>query len=138
MKKFYPIFTVKVVVFLLVVIMIMFFFKKNHEKISEKIAFIENDEKNDETGKDMYDEAAASQQLEIEKTKDPALGYVPKERLMSAFQYAERSKQIAMRSRSTVATWVERGPTADVVGGSNDNTRNGVAPVASCRMKALD
>lgn len=137
MKKFYPIFTVKVVVFLLVVTMIMFFFKKNHEKISEKIAFIENDEKNDETGKDMYDEAAASQQLEIEKTKDPALGYVPKERLMSAFQYAELSKQIAMRSRSTVATWVERGPTADVVGGSNDNTRNGVAPVASGRMKAL-
>ena len=137
MKKFAPIFTVKVVLFLLVATTIMFSFKKDHEKFSEKIAFLEDDNENEQEEKDMYDEAAAAQQFEFERTKDPALGYVPKERLMAAYDMAEQSKQIAMRSRITTATWVERGPTADVVGVSNGNKRNGGVAVASGRMKAI-
>ncbi len=137
MKKYSPIFAIKIVLFLIVATTITLSIKKNHEKFSVKIASLENEEDDEHGGKDMYDEAAASQQLEIEKTKDPAVGYVPKERLIAAFQYAERSRQISMRSRTTNFTWVERGPTADVVGVSNGNKRPGGVAVASGRMKAV-
>jgi hypothetical protein len=94
-------------------------------------------EDGEEGEKDMYDEAAAAQQFEFERTKDPALGYVPKERLQAAYEYAEYSKQLALRSRITSGSWVERGPTADVVGTGNGNTRDGVNPVAAGRMRAI-
>ncbi len=138
MKKFSPIFTAKVLLFLIATATILFAFKKNHEKNSEKIAFIEDDDdENEEEGKDMYNEAAAAQQFEFERTKDPALGYVPKERLKLAYDLAEQSKQRAMRSRTTAASWIERGPTADIVGVSNGNKRDGGVAVASGRMKAI-
>ncbi|HEY8687674.1 MAG TPA: T9SS type A sorting domain-containing protein [Chitinophagaceae bacterium] len=138
MKKFSSILTVKVVIFLLVATTIAFSFKKYHEKFSEKISFLKDDDENEEQGKDMYDEAAAAQQFEFERTKDPALGYVPKERLMAAYDMAEQSKQLAMRSRITTASWVERGPTSDVVGVTNGNLRfGGSSSISSGRIKAI-
>jgi hypothetical protein len=98
---------------------------------------IVSDSKFQKEENDMYDGAAAAEQFEFERTKDPALGYVPKDRLLEAYQYTEFSKQLAMRSRTTTATWVERGPTADSVGTGNGNTRDGVNPVASGRMRAI-
>ncbi|MDQ6755630.1 MAG: exo-alpha-sialidase, partial [Bacteroidota bacterium] len=118
---------------LLLTITIFSFPSKNHKQILTATADTEENESN----KDMYDEAAAAQQFEFERTKDPALGYVPKDRLFAAYQAAERSKQIAASSRAALVSWVERGPNADVVGTGNGNTRNGVNPVASGRMRAI-
>ena len=110
-------------------LVILFSCKNNYEKFSE--------EGSEEEGKDMYNEAAMAQQFEFERTKDPALGYVPKERLITAFEAAEQSKQLAMRSRITAGTWIERGPTADQVGINNGNQRDGGVAVASGRIKAI-
>ena len=98
-------------------------------------SFINEDGDTEEN--DKYDEAAAAQHFEFERTKDPALGYVPKERLFAAYQAAEKSKQIAFSSRTSVASWVERGPTGDVVGAGNGNKRYGVGSVAGGRIKAI-
>ena len=51
---------------------------------------------------------------EFEMTKDPALGYVPRERLYKAYQYAQE-KRAALSLRKTGAaisgvSWTERGP----------------------------
>ena len=128
MHKFASIFYPKFLVIILAASVTLFSCSR-HQKNTVK-----NTEENEN---DMYDQAAAAEQFEFERTKDPALGYVPKERLFSAYQYTEFSKQLAMRSRTTSASWVERGPTADVVGTGNGNTRDGVNPVAAGRMRAV-
>src|SRR5215212_11408863 len=102
----------------------------NHESFSEEEEF-------EKEGGDMYNEAAKAQQFEFERTKDPVLGYVPKERLAAAYQATERSKQIAIRSRIASVTWTERGPTSDEVGMNNGNIRDGWAMVTSGRMKTI-
>ena len=45
---------------------------------------------------------------EIARTKDPALGYVPKQRLIAAHQYAN-SRRANARAIQGVS-WIERGP----------------------------
>jgi hypothetical protein len=72
---------------------------------------------------------------EINMTKDPALGYVPKGRLFDA--YSSRQQRIQnMNNLAPVFTWTERGPYSDVVGPSNGNTRPGNG-VTSGRMRAI-
>ncbi len=74
-------------------------------------------------------------QYEIDKTKDPALGYVPKERLLRVYQ--ERSERLRARAnRAPLFSWTERGPNSDAVGGSNGNTRPGNG-VTSGRIRAI-
>jgi hypothetical protein len=137
MRKFTSIFTVRIVFFLFIVTTAAIFLKIT-PKFSEEISGYRDEEENgEEEGKDMYNEAAMRQRLEFERTKDPALGYVPKDRLISAFYHAEQSKQIAMRSRITTGTWIERGPTADEVGINNGNQRDGSVAVTSGRLKAI-
>ena len=61
---------------------------------------------------------------EINMTKDPALGYVPKGRLFDA--YTNRQQKIqSMNNLAPTFTWTERGPYSDVVGPSNGNARPG-------------
>ncbi len=54
--------------------------------------------------------------LEIERTKDPALGYVPQERLLKAVEQTRRlqadfaNKSQFLRGSISNARWVERGP----------------------------
>ena len=129
MKKFVINLTGKFAILLSVIL--IFSCNYNH-KISEKENTIAEDN-------DKYDGAGAVQQFEFERTKDPALGYVPKERLFAAYQYTERSKQLAFNSRTNAitSTWVERGPMADVVGSGNGNPRDGVNPIAAGRMRAI-
>ncbi len=76
-------------------------------------------------------------QHEIEMTKDPNLGYVPKFELVRAYQVRKRmvEEQIAAGDRAPF-TWTERGPYKDVVGGSNGNTRAGNAITAG-RVRAM-
>jgi hypothetical protein len=78
---------------------------------------------------------SARLEYEINMTKDPALGYVPKGRLIDA--YSSRQQRIqSMNNLAPTFTWTERGPYSDVVGPSNGNTRPGNG-VTSGRMRAI-
>ncbi len=89
---------------------------------------------------DEYDNPEARAQLEAEKIKDPALGYVPYTRLLDAINYTEAMKQSPNRSAASL-TWVERGPIYDSIGPSNGNIRgatvNGPGTYTSGRMRAF-
>lgn len=112
---------------------------------------------------DMYDGPAQAMALEVEKTKDLTLGYVPTERLVPAVQQAEMSKaqvvaetgaarQTAARGSREVSTttstspdapltlnWIERGSNSDSLGPSNGNFRGPTlsGPVTSGRVRAI-
>jgi trimeric autotransporter adhesin len=76
-------------------------------------------------------------QFEIDNTKDPSLGYVPKARLVQAYEQRElRIAQQNAASRAPLFTWTERGPYTDVVGASNGNTRPGNGKTSG-RMRAI-
>jgi len=64
--------------------------------------------------RDKYDRMDLAIQHEVEKTLDPATGQVPRERLMAAYQLAERKRQrqVAEATRGAIPnlSWRERGP----------------------------
>ncbi len=78
---------------------------------------------------------SARLQHEINMTKDPALGYVPKDRLVQAYEIRRQRLQNAA-ARATLFTWVERGPNSDAVGASNGNTRPGNGKTSG-RVRAI-
>lgn len=82
-----------------------------------------------------YDGPAERDQLEFDKTKDPALGYVPYDRLWNALNYTEDLKK-ADANKVAALLWVERGPIYDSVGPSNGNTRAGNGYTAG-RIRAV-
>ena len=47
---------------------------------------------------------------EIEMTSDPALGFVPRERMLSSHAYAERLRQSSSRAGLSGVNWTEMGP----------------------------
>jgi hypothetical protein len=71
---------------------------------------------------------------EINMTKDPNLGYVPKERLINA--YNMKRQQAANGNVIEALSWVERGPNSDAVGSSNGNTRPGNGKTSG-RVRAI-
>lgn len=94
-----------------------------------------NTKKDNKIKLDKYDGPAAIAAFEAKKTKDPALGFVPRDRLVPALKYADNVRN--MLNRLTAAgSWVERGPNSDVVGSSNGNTRAN-SDVASGRVRAV-
>ncbi len=80
-------------------------------------------------------------EFEINRTKDPVTGKVPRELLAEANREAKRSQEkkrsdlIAGRT-TTLLNWTERGSNSDAVGPSNGNTRPNAA-VTSGRMRAM-
>ncbi len=77
---------------------------------------------------------------EVNMTKDPALGYVPKNRIIQANQYRENRLKQPTNGPLTVTplTWTERGPDRDQLGPSNGNTRGpGNAAVTSGRIRTV-
>lgn len=78
---------------------------------------------------------SARLQYEINITKDPVLGYVPKGRLVEAYQTRQERLQ-NLSNRATALTWTERGPNSDAVGASNGNTRPGNG-ITSGRVRAI-
>lgn len=74
-------------------------------------------------------------QHEINMTKDPALGYVPKDRLVAAYDLRQQRLQ-QMAGRAPLFTWTERGPNTDAVGPSNGNTRAGNGKTSG-RVRAI-
>jgi hypothetical protein len=81
---------------------------------------------------------SARLQYEIDMTKDPALGYVPKARLMNAYDVRKTllDNKKNNNARATLLNWVERGPNSDVTGPSNGNTRPGNGKTSG-RMRAI-
>lgn len=73
-------------------------------------------------------------QHEIEMTKDPVLGYVPKGRLVEAYQV--RSQRLKQNTVNSLLSWTERGPNSDAVGASNGNTRPGNGKTSG-RVRAI-
>jgi hypothetical protein len=76
-------------------------------------------------------------QQEIDMTKDPKLGYVPKDRLINAYNFRKNklSHSNALND-APLFTWIERGPNSDVVGPSNGNTRPGNGKTSG-RLRAI-
>ena len=77
-------------------------------------------------------------QQEIDMTKDPVLGYVPKDRLVNAYKVRKDriNKPGAALLSATAFTWTERGPYIDAVGPSNGNTRPGNGKTSG-RIRAM-
>ncbi len=72
---------------------------------------------------DEYDGPDKAAEFEMMRTKDPAIGYVPIERLIVAKEETMFSKVQSPFSLSGFGNWEERGPMSDVTGPSNGNTR---------------
>ncbi|MGC4103493.1 T9SS type A sorting domain-containing protein [Ferruginibacter sp.] len=94
----------------------------------------EDEEEGEEDEK--YDNPDQLMMLDFQKMKDPALGYVPYDRLKSAIDYTNSMKQNAGNNILGTLLWVERGPIYDSVGPSNGNTRGGNG-YTSGRMAAI-
>ena len=83
-------------------------------------------------GNEKYDGAAKIQEREYLMTRDPFTGEIPREELYAAMLKTEELKQ----TTRTTGTWVERGPTSDIVGPSNGNTRAN-SGITSGRIRAI-
>ena len=92
----------------------------------------ENENEADEDG------ILQAQQMEFELTKDVSLGYIPKFRLVNAYENLMTQRKLSPNTPSGISalSWSERGPNSDAVGPSNGNTRAG-GGVTSGRMRAI-
>lgn len=89
------------------------------------VVFVDEDEEEEENEK--YDGPAQRDSLEFLKTVDPALGYVPYNRLYDAVMYTNAFKHQLPNARLQAAmAWEERGPIFDSLGPSNGNGRAGI------------
>lgn len=100
------------------------YFQKQKSTGFERVYLQESVEEEENEG---YDGPAERDALEFEKTKDPALGYVPTIRLSDAIETTENQKKALKLSKSNALNfgWEERGPIYDSVGPSNGNGRGG-------------
>jgi trimeric autotransporter adhesin len=105
---------------------------QNNEQVKTKIQKSatleksENEEGEDEENEE-YDGPMERYLMELEKTKDPALGYVPVERLWNAIEYTRFQKQNYRGNSLLAGIWEERGPSFDSAGPSGNSrglTRN--------------
>ena len=112
-----------------------------YSKHANIISIHERDADEDSGVVDNEDGIAEAQKLEFELTKDVALGYIPKYRLINAYSDLMAQRQRVTNAPNTPASisalsWTERGPNSDNTGPSNGNTRAG-GGVASGRMRAI-
>lgn len=76
--------------------------------------------------------------MEYEMTRDPKLGYVPRTRLVRAYENLVQLRKSNVNSRLNALNWIERGPSSDVVGVNNGNTRGpGNNAVTAGRIRAI-
>lgn len=122
----------------------LFLFSLLHNKLPKNIiaqkskidpVIIEENENEDEAGEDGILQA---QQMEFELTKDVSLGYIPKFRLVNAYENLMTKRRLSPNTPNGISalSWSERGPNSDAVGPSNGNTRAG-GGVTSGRMRAI-
>ena len=85
---------------------------------------------------DEYDSPDKAMEFEFNRTKDPATGTVPRDRLLRAMEYTDSFKaQLPFQLIAGYGNWTERGPNSDAVGTSNANTRAN-SGIASGRIRA--
>lgn len=91
-----------------------------------------------ENEEEREDGILLTQQQEFERTKDVTLGYIPKYRLINAYENSIQQRQMRTNYTTNVEalTWTERGSYADAVGPSNGNGRPGNG-VTSGRVRAI-
>ena len=89
---------------------------------------------------DAYDSPDKAAEFEIRRTKDPATGKVPTDKMWAAVLQTKAIKNANTNSHSanalTPLTWTERGSYIDAVGPSNGNQRPGNG-VTSGRIRAI-
>lgn len=84
-----------------------------------------------------YDGPDKAMEFEYDRTKDPTMDAIPRDRLIRAMYYTDSVKaMLPFQLIAGYGNWTERGPTSDVVGGSNGNTRDN-SGIASGRIMAL-
>jgi len=96
--------------------------------------------RDDEEEKDREDGIRETQEQEFEVTKDIRLGYIPRQRLITAYQALMRNRALRANAPNTAnmaaaLTWSERGPNTDVAG-PYGNSRVG-SYATSGRMRAI-
>jgi len=144
MRKLYPVF---IIFFLLISAGTAYFFFPRNEHPNRAPFIVATSEEEhegkdkDEEEKDKYDGPEARMQQEFDWQVDPALGYVPYNRLNSALAYTHYLRDSVINSRASsriqsIMLWQERGPIYDSVGPSNGNTR-GNDLYTSGRMAAV-
>ncbi|MDB5201693.1 MAG: type sorting protein [Ferruginibacter sp.] len=95
-------------------------------------SFENEDEENEE-----YDGPELMAQRELDMTKDPATGKIPRQELIDAmYQTDQVKREIAPYFISAYGNWTERGPNSDVTGPSNGNFRQGNA-ITSGRIRGV-
>lgn len=90
----------------------------------------------EEEENDEYDGPQMAANLEFQRTKDPATGKVPREKLMLAIDQTDQSKATMRTDGVASLSWIERGPNSDVTGPSNGNTRAN-SGITSGRIRAV-
>jgi len=78
-----------------------------------------------------------SQEMEFQLTKDPKRGYVPKQRLIAAYEKLAAERRQGLPFRLNALSWTERGPYTDAIGSSNGNFRGPSGSVTSGRIRAI-
>ncbi len=75
---------------------------------------------------DKYDGPGKAIEFEIERTKDPATGKVPWNKLWPAIHQTELSKQAGRNSPNNITTlsWIERGSNGDIAGPQGNSRPN--------------
>lgn len=102
--------------------------------VTEESSQINVQEGNDE----KEDGIKEAMEMEFERTKDVKLGYVPKERLVNAYNKLVAERRSGISNRISALVWNERGPNSDVVGPGNGNTRGpSNNAVTGGRMRAI-
>ena len=79
---------------------------------SHSLLIPDSEKKIQSTDEDLLheDQMDLAAQQEVQLTKDPLLGYVPRERLMDAVEYAKEQKNSGTRGAIPGIIWKERGP----------------------------
>lgn len=94
-----------------------------------------NPQKGDKT--EEYDGPDKAMEMEFNRTRDPATGTVPRERLYKALLYTDSiKKELPFQVVAGYGNWIERGPSSDAVGPSNGNTRAN-SGITSGRIRAM-
>lgn len=111
---------------------------RNSKIAGTDAAVVENELSEAEEGEEKEDGIREAQEMEFERTKDISLGYVPKDRLVLAYNNLLMERRSGINNRISALSWIERGPNTDVVGPSNGNTRGpGNNAVTGGRMRAI-
>ncbi len=94
-------------------------------------------EENETEENDMYDGPDKAIEFEIERTKNPATGKVPWEKLRLAIEQTQQAKMFAPTSPSNLS-WIERGPDGDISGPQGNSRPNNDQTAGRIRASIVD